>query len=180
MAHAGKTAVHAVVMEKHTCQAAMSTAQAAITQTHAAAHHEDNMKAQATIDFMISLGMALVLMTLVANATINQQNLANEIMVRQGADSILEELARDINSIYLAGNNATIQHTLPATMTGGIRYQMWAYPRSILLNYTYASHRRYSKMILPASINNTEMMGLNTGKIRITNNGGTIYFKDEL
>jgi len=137
------------------------------------------MKGQITIDFMLSMGAALVIFILLLDATFNQETQARELMQEADARNLMEDLAVNIDSVYLSGGNSSRVYTLPETLSGGVSYTLSVYPRSILLGYENGGQKYYSTRILAESINGTSFVSLAPGKIRITNVDYTIYFENE-
>jgi len=132
---------------------------------------------QVSVDFMLSLGIALILLIALVDSAISQETHGRELMAKTQARNVLEDMASAIDSVYLAGENATREHVLPETLPGGIDYTVKAYPRSLLLTYSYQQDKQYSRRILPANINGSAFDG-SKGPIRITNVGGTIYLQN--
>ncbi|MFH1055384.1 MAG: hypothetical protein V1744_04750 [Candidatus Altiarchaeota archaeon] len=135
------------------------------------------MKGQMSFDFMVTLGVALVMFVLLLNAAFSQQEQAFDVMGASEARTILDDFAVRMNSVYLAGNNASRTHRLPGALKGG-EYTLRVYPRSILLTYDVGQRRYYSTRTLAANIS-TDIADFSGKNIRIRNVGGTIQLENE-
>jgi len=137
------------------------------------------MRGQVTVDFMMAMGLALVMFILLLNSTYNQEVQARDVMQTVDARGLLEDFASSVDSVYLSGNNASGTFVLPDTLSGGLEYRLRVYPRSILLSFDYRGEKHYSTGIFPARINETAFVELSHCRVVIRNVGGVVYFENE-
>ena len=131
------------------------------------------------MDFMVSFGLADLLFLLLLNPIYSHEMQAREIMQRMDAKALLEDFARSIDSVYLAGNNASGFYVLPETLAGGRNYTLRVYPKSVLLNYEYGDRRFYSTRIIAGDVNNTAYVELSPGRVRIRSVEDVVYIESE-
>jgi hypothetical protein len=134
-------------------------------------------KAQISVDFMISVFIAMILFMVIFYSAYSQQREMDYVIQILDAKHVSEKLALEINAIYLTGNGAVKNVTLPETVHGGVRYTLRVYPHSVLVNYSNMGGRYYSHRVLTRNINGSESgLELTPGTIQIRNTNGTIYF----
>jgi len=133
-------------------------------------------KAQISVDFMVAITIALILFLIILKSAHSQKNEADHVIQNLDAKHIAEKIASGINDIYLSGNGAYRNMTLPKKLHGGKIYTLRVYPRSVLINYSSETGENYhSHRILTRDIEGCENgLELTPGKVLIANSNGTI------
>ncbi len=148
-----------------------------INQTVAVSKIKMHKKAQISVDFTITIFIAMILFLVILYSANAQQREMDYVIQSLDAKHISEKLAGEINDVYLTGNGAVKNVTLPETVHGGVGYTLRVYPRSVLVNYTQGGDRYYSHRTLTRNINGSgSYQELTPGIIQISNVNGTIYF----
>jgi uncharacterized membrane protein len=133
-------------------------------------------KAQVSLDFLITLAVALSIFAVMSNAAYSQSIQARELENTVAATEIIRQYSRKINAAYLSPENSTLTHTLPGSING-IPYEVRVTSRSIAIVYYTGDTRVHSSSILSANI--TDNSGSKPGDtIRITKTGGHILIED--
>lgn len=137
------------------------------------------MKAQVSLDFMLSILAAIMFFLLIIVYVNNRFRDASEISLAYDAKQRAKTLALAINDVYTAGDGSYDNLTLPETLYGGKPYAIKVYPRSVLISYDNGG-KDTSYRLTTASIYGSEGgLAVNPGIILINNTEGTIYIRNE-
>lgn len=136
-------------------------------------------KAQISIDFTMAITLALMFFILILYSAHSQLNELDSVVQSLDAKHVSEKLAIEINSVYLSGNNAAKNITLPETIHGGKIYTLRVYPRSTMVNYSSGEGENFYSHRILTRINGIEAgLELTPGKIQIQNINGTISLRN--
>ena len=136
-----------------------------------------NQKAQVSVDFTITIMIAMIFFLIILYSAHSQRDEMDSVVLSLDAKHVSEKFALAINDVYLAGNGAVRNITLPKKLYGGKIYTLRVYPRSVLINYSSAEgDKGYAHRILTKDVDGCGN-GLHVipGGIQITNSDGTIY-----
>ena len=137
------------------------------------------MKAQVSLDFMLSILAALMFFLLIIVYANDRFHDASSIITNQDAKTKAKTLALAINDVYLSGDGSYRNITLASTLYGGRTYTIKVYPNSVTLSYTLDSDRDVSYRTITSSIDGIGGgLSINPGLIIITNSEGVIQIKN--
>ena len=133
------------------------------------------MKAQVSVDLIIVLS-ALFIIFLVVTVTVNYRQ--DEILSsrsRYNAKSVLDNLASEINSIYLAGDGTSKIIQIPSSLRDGKNFSINIYPDARFIEITWPfrdQKMRYNAPLVSSGISG-DLTGINS-TTNISNNNGVI------
>ena len=137
------------------------------------------LEGQITIDFMLSIIIALIFFVIVLNSAYSQLQDVRDIFVKLDAIHVSKKLAGGINDVYLLDHFSQRNIALPITLYGGINYTITVYPRLITLTYNTDNANEYSHRLLTKDINGSlNGLTINPGTVLISNENETIYLKN--
>ena len=129
------------------------------------------MKAQVSTDFMIALGIALIVLVGIFVAADKRDTSFEAHSTRLYAKQKADQVASLINQVHLAGQGANATLEQGATLQDGTPYSMMVYPSSRRIVIAYGS-REYATSLLTKNISGN-LMGLNS-TLTIRNAGGIV------
>jgi len=137
------------------------------------------VEGQITIDFMLSIIMALIFFIIILNSAYSRLQDVRDIFVKLDAIHVSKKLVSGINDLYLLDHSSQKNITLPVTLYGGVDYTIAIYPRLIILTYNDGNIHEYSQRILTKDINGSlNGLVINPGTVLISNENETIYIKN--
>jgi hypothetical protein len=132
-------------------------------------------KAQLSTDFVITLSIILLIFIGIAFTVSLRHEQMLFVARRTYAEDIVEKLALNINSVYLAGDGTAKQVVLPLSLRDDGNYHIDVYPSEHLLEVTFwfdQQRRHYSYPIITANVTGT-LTGINS-TVNLTNIDGGI------
>jgi len=129
--------------------------------------------------------MAMLLLLVFVQTILSRQGDLAETQWRMQAEHIAEKLAKEINAVYLAGENASKNVTLPERLRGGKNYtiEIRGSPEPgavlILIPFTGKGEEEtlyYSQRLITGNINGTPLTLSPHANIYIHRYNNTIYF----
>ena len=134
-------------------------------------------RGQITFDFMVALGLALVMFILMLNAVYNLERQAREAVDAVEARTLVNDFAVNINSVYLSGENASRSFSLPETLSGGIPYSLRTYGDSLVISFERGQVHYYSVNILGGRLDSTGLDDLAGRELVISRSQGVVYLE---
>ena len=100
-------------------------------------------RAQVTIDFIVVLAIVMTIFLVFLNTITTRQKSLVDYRVGMAAKDLSLEIAREINAVYLSGDNASKNITFPLNLRGGKKYgkkigRRRSFPYYILATFLYS------------------------------------------
>ncbi len=132
---------------------------------------------QASVDYLVSLGVGLILMVSLVYAATNQSRLATDVIARSEAKGLAGLIASEIDDVVLAGDNSTKTLTIPYELKVIGDYDVIVYPKSVVVRYERDGVRIISHNTISKEVNHSSQMILPKGEVLIKNQGGVVYLE---
>ena len=128
------------------------------------------MKAQISIDFMISLALLMILFLFVFEVALDRQDFDRDKIYEMQAKSYADTLARLINSVYQSGDGTIIYHDFHPRLRNNRPYNMTVNPAA------YRVEVRWADQFYTAPIQTSNVVADRIqGNVTIWNSGGEIH-----
>jgi len=88
-------------------------------------------KGQVTVEFTAVIALATIIFLVVVNLITQERRATSQAMWAADAEDTAMKIARTINSIYLAGDGAKTNLTLPKKLVGGLNYTVTLRPHLV-------------------------------------------------
>lgn len=128
------------------------------------------MKAQISIDFMITLALLMILFLFVFEVAMERNNFDNDRIYELQAKSKANTLARIINAVYQADDGTKVLRDFGQALQNNRAYNMTINAPAYRIEIRWDSHF-YSAPIQAADIIGSQI----NGTVTIRNAGGIIY-----
>jgi len=127
------------------------------------------MKAQISIDFIITLSLLMILFVFVLQVSLDRQDFDQEMVYRIQAQSKANTLARLINAVHQGGEGAFIEHDFLQQLRNARPYNMTINERARRVEVRWAN-QIYETPIQTANVTAGEV----NGTVTVSNSGGVI------
>ncbi len=97
------------------------------------------MKAQVSVEFMISLSIMLLLFLLLSGIASQRFDQAMHERIDGSAKAVLATFVMNLNSVFIGGEGATLSIDLPLTIENNDGYAIHILPGTNLARITYAN-----------------------------------------
>jgi hypothetical protein len=131
-------------------------------------------RGQVTLEFIVIIAIAFIIFLIIFSFISQERRSANQMVWSQDAQNLANSIADNINSVYLAGNGARINMTLPIKLIGAIDYGVTVRRRLVTVS-TPLYEREFDSKTQVADVCNS-YVGLNVvvGEIMIVNMNNTV------
>ena len=138
------------------------------------------MRGQVSVDFLVTLTIALLMFLVVMNVAVNRRHDARDFTLNYDARHKAQELAGVINDAYLAGDGAARNVTLYATLEGAVSYDVTVYDRGVLVSYVGRGERDAFARTFAGEVSGGDAgVDIEPGLIYVENIEGVIHVRSD-
>jgi hypothetical protein len=133
------------------------------------------MKGQASAEFIISIGIMLLVFLSLAGIVSEQFDRYQDMRIEGNALAIIESFAMQVNAVALAGDGAMSSITLPAGIDTDGDYNITIYPSNRIARISYANPGWFQSKDMP--LNTAAISGTTEGiraVVSLRNDNGVV------
>jgi hypothetical protein len=133
------------------------------------------MRGQITLEYIVVMGIASIIFLITINFIMHEKKVMSESVWSIDGQDRVQELASAINSVYLAGDGAYLNVTLPKRLAGGVNYTVTVYRRLVSIEAVEYGREFEWKYITGDVYGAQGGLDVAPGVVEVENVNGTIY-----